>query len=80
MKDSVMQKYLAKVRALGAKLNEQRIIVEYRRIPRDENEEPDLLSKLLVEELEQLLDEVYVQQIDVFNFEKPASIMQADKK
>lgn len=51
-KDPIMQKYLAKVRNLEAKLSEQGIPVQYQRIPREENEEVDLLSKLSVEEFE----------------------------
>ncbi|XP_021595170.1 uncharacterized protein LOC110602052 [Manihot esculenta] len=57
-RDLTMQKYLAKVKAIEAELGEQGIIVKYQRIPREENEEADLLSRLSEEELEQLPHEV----------------------
>lgn len=74
------QKYLAKVRTLEVELGEQWIIVQYQRISWEENEEVDLLSKLSVEELEQLPDEVYVQQIGAPTLEKPTPIMQIDEE
>ncbi|XP_043808349.1 uncharacterized protein LOC110604832 [Manihot esculenta] len=57
-RDPTMQDYLAKVKAIEAELKGQRTIVKYQRIPREENEEADLLSRLSKEELEQLPDEV----------------------
>lgn len=55
------------------RLSDQGIMVRYQ----DENEKADLLSKLSKEELEQLSNEVYVQQVHFPTFEKPAPITQA---
>ncbi|XP_043811023.1 uncharacterized protein LOC122723300 [Manihot esculenta] len=57
-RDLTMQDYLAKVKAIEAELKGRGTIVKYQRIPREENEEADLLSRLSKEELEQLPDEV----------------------
>ncbi|XP_021600744.1 uncharacterized protein LOC110606305 [Manihot esculenta] len=48
-----------KVNAIEAELDEQGIIVQYQRIPREENEEADLLNRFSEEELEQLSNEVF---------------------
>ncbi|XP_021603076.1 uncharacterized protein LOC110608172 [Manihot esculenta] len=57
-RDQTMQSYLAKVKAIETELVEQGIMVRCQRIPREDNEEADLLSRLSKEELEQLPDEV----------------------
>ncbi|XP_043809522.1 uncharacterized protein LOC110605970 [Manihot esculenta] len=75
-KDPIMQKYLAKVKAVEAELGEQGIIVRYQRITREENEEADLLSRLSKEELEQLPNEVYIQHLSTPAFDKTDTIMQ----
>lgn len=79
-KDLIMQKYLGRVWELERELNEQGIIVRYEWIPWDEIEEPDLLSKLSAEELEQFPDELYVQQIGIPTFEKSASIIKTNEE
>ncbi|XP_021609069.1 uncharacterized protein LOC110612599 [Manihot esculenta] len=56
-KDPTMQRYLAKVKAIEAELRGREIAIRYQRIPQEENEEADLLSRLSKEELEQLPDE-----------------------
>ncbi|XP_043812734.1 uncharacterized protein LOC122723698 [Manihot esculenta] len=75
-KRSHHQKYQKKVKAIKAKLSEQGVKVRYQRIPREENEEADLLSHLSKEELEQLPDEVYIQHINTPAYEKPAMVME----
>lgn len=60
-KDLVIHTYLNRVQALEKELNDHKIVVRYKQIPGDENEEVNLLSKLSMKELEQLPDEVYVQ-------------------
>lgn len=61
-------------------MNRKEIVIWYEHIPRDENEEVDLLNKLSMEELEQLQNEVYIQQICIPTFKKSASIMQIDEQ
>ncbi|XP_043808001.1 uncharacterized protein LOC122722135 [Manihot esculenta] len=61
-RDPLMQSYLAKVKTLEAKLTSRGVTIRFQRIPREENKEADLLSRLSKEELEQLPDEVYIQQ------------------
>ncbi|XP_021617952.1 uncharacterized protein LOC110618996 [Manihot esculenta] len=56
-RDPTMQNYLAKVKAIEAELTDRGVVVKFQRIPREENEEADLLSRLTEEELEQLPDE-----------------------
>ncbi|XP_043815815.1 uncharacterized protein LOC122724575 [Manihot esculenta] len=58
-RDPAMQNYLAKVKTLEAKLTSRGVTIKFQRIPREENEEADLLSRLSKEELEQLPDEVW---------------------
>ncbi|XP_021602946.1 uncharacterized protein LOC110608038 [Manihot esculenta] len=79
-RDPIMQKYLAKVRAVEVELSKQGIAVQYQMIPREENEEVDLLSWLSEEELEQLPDEVYIQHISTLTFEKPTIVMQIEEE
>ncbi|XP_043811565.1 uncharacterized protein LOC122723477 [Manihot esculenta] len=78
-RDQIMQNYLAKVKAIEAELVEQGIMVRYQRIPREDNEEADLLSQLSKEELEQLPDEVYIQHISTPAFDKTATVMQVEQ-
>ena len=47
-----MQNYLDKVKTIEAELTGRGVIVRFQRIPREENEEADLLSRLTKEELE----------------------------
>lgn len=74
-KDSIIQKYLARMKALKKELNEQGVVIRYRQISRSESEEADLLSKLSMEELAQLPDEVYVEQVGHLSFEKSSLVM-----
>ncbi|XP_021602300.1 uncharacterized protein LOC110607485 [Manihot esculenta] len=78
-RDPTMQNYLAKVKAIEAELKSRGITVRYQRIPREENEEADLLSQLSKEELEQLPDEVYIQHISIPAFDKTDTVMQVEQ-
>ncbi|XP_021592040.1 uncharacterized protein LOC110599777 [Manihot esculenta] len=78
-RDPIMQKYLTKVKAIKAELSEQRVTVKYQKIPREENEEVDLLSRLSEEELEQLPNEVYIQHINTPAFDKTNAIMPVEE-
>ncbi|XP_021602516.1 uncharacterized protein LOC110607641 [Manihot esculenta] len=75
-RDLTMQKYQTKVKAIEVELSEQGVKVRYQRIPREENEEADLLSRLFKEELEQLPDKVYIQHINTPAYEKTAMVME----
>ncbi|XP_043806645.1 uncharacterized protein LOC122721793 [Manihot esculenta] len=79
-RDPTMQNYLTRVKAIEAELRSQGIMVRYQRIPREENEEADLLSRLSREELEQLPDEVYIQYINTPAFDKANTIMEIEKR
>ncbi|XP_021621411.1 uncharacterized protein LOC110621436 [Manihot esculenta] len=79
-RDPTMQNYLARVKAIEAELGSQGIMVRYQRIPREENEEADLLSRLSEEELEQLPDKVYIQHISAPAFEKANTVMEIEEK
>ncbi|XP_043807330.1 uncharacterized protein LOC122721973 [Manihot esculenta] len=61
------------------KLGEQGVNVKYQRIPREENEELDMLSRLSEEELEQLPNEVSIQHINIPAFDKMDAIMQVEE-
>ncbi|XP_021629005.1 uncharacterized protein LOC110627076 [Manihot esculenta] len=78
-RDPTMQKYLAKVKAVEAKLGEQGITIQYQRIPREENEEADMLSCLSKEELEQLPDEVYVQHVSIPTYEWSVTVLEVEE-
>ncbi|XP_043818212.1 uncharacterized protein LOC122725251 [Manihot esculenta] len=79
-RDQTMQNYLARVKAIEAKLKSQGIRVRYQRIPREKNEEANLLSRLSKEELEQLPDKVYIQYISTLAFDKADTIMEIKEK
>ncbi|XP_043809729.1 uncharacterized protein LOC122723055 [Manihot esculenta] len=79
VRDLAMQNYLAKVKAIEAELDSQGIMVRYQRIPREENEEADLLSRLSKEELEQLPNEVYIEHISTPVFDKADSVMEIEE-
>ncbi|XP_043809779.1 uncharacterized protein K02A2.6-like [Manihot esculenta] len=70
-----MQNYLAKVKAIEAELKSRGITVRYQRIPREENEEADLLSRLSKKELE----EVYVQHISAPAFDRTPTVLQVEQ-
>ncbi|XP_043804435.1 uncharacterized protein LOC122721306 [Manihot esculenta] len=78
-RDPTMQNYLAKVKAIEAELKSRGIAVRYQRIPQEENEEADLLSRLSKEELKQLPDEVYIQHISIPAFDKTTTVMQVEQ-
>ncbi|XP_043816085.1 uncharacterized protein LOC122724620 [Manihot esculenta] len=75
-RDPTMKKYLTKVKSIEVELSKQGVKVWYQRIPREENEEANLLSRLSKEELEQLPDEVYIQHMNAPTYGKPAMIME----
>ncbi|XP_043816115.1 uncharacterized protein LOC122724643 [Manihot esculenta] len=79
-RDPTMQSYLARVKAIEAELRGQGIMVKYQRIPREENEEADLLSQLSEEELKQLPDEVYIQHISTPAFDKGNTVMEIEER
>ncbi|XP_043815293.1 uncharacterized protein LOC122724412 [Manihot esculenta] len=78
-RDPIMQNYLAKVKAIKAELKGRGVTVKYQRIPREENEEADLLSRLTKEELEQLPDEVYIQYVSTPAFNKTINVFQVEQ-
>ncbi|XP_021616631.1 uncharacterized protein LOC110617941 [Manihot esculenta] len=78
-RDPTMLNYLAKVKDIEAELKSQGIMVKYQRIPREENEEADLLSRLSREELEQLPDEVYIQHVNIPTFDKANIVMEVEE-
>ena len=78
-RDPIMQNYLDKVKTIEAELTGRGVIVRFQRIPRDENEEADLLSRLSKEELEQLPDEVYIQHVRTPAFKKANTTLQVEQ-
>ena len=78
-RDPTMQSYLAKVKAIEAEFIDQGVTIKFQRIPREENEEADLLSRLSKEELEQLLDEVYIQHVHTPAFSKTNTVLQVEQ-
>ncbi|XP_043812740.1 uncharacterized protein LOC110608389 [Manihot esculenta] len=78
-KDLTMQSYLAKVKAIEAELRGREIAIRYQRIPWEENEEADLLSRLSKEEVEHLPDEVYIQHVSAPAFDKGNAIMEVEE-
>ncbi|XP_043805252.1 uncharacterized protein Mb2253c-like [Manihot esculenta] len=78
-RDPTMQNYLAKVRAIEAELKSRGIMVRYQRIPREKNEEADMLSRLTRKELEQLPDEVYIQHVNIPAFGKANAMMEVEE-
>ncbi|XP_043816607.1 uncharacterized protein LOC122724812 [Manihot esculenta] len=74
-RDPTMQSYLAKVKAIEAEFIDQGVTIKFQRIPREENEEADLLSRLSKEELEQLPDEVYIQHVLTPAFNKTSTVL-----
>ncbi|XP_043811052.1 uncharacterized protein LOC122723320 [Manihot esculenta] len=78
-RDPTMQNYLAKVKAIEAELKGRGVTMKYQRIPRKENEEADLLSRLTREELEQLPDEVYIQYVSTPAFNKTVTVFQVEQ-
>ncbi|XP_043815322.1 uncharacterized protein LOC122724430 [Manihot esculenta] len=75
-RNPTMQSYLTRVKAIEIELERQRIVVKYQIIPREENEEADMLSRLTREELEQLPNEVYIQHVHIPAFEKANIVME----
>ncbi|XP_043807314.1 uncharacterized protein LOC122721960 [Manihot esculenta] len=77
-RDPIMQSYLDKVKALEAEFTSRGINIKFQRIPREENEEADLLSRLSKVELEQLPDDVYIQHVHTPAFEKASTVLQVE--
>lgn len=70
-----MKRYLTLVQKLQTEFKAKNIPLQVDLIPHEQNEEADLLSRLTLKEIEQLLQEVLMKTISQPNFEKLVLVM-----